>query len=70
MKKLYKLFVGEAIQEGMPANSRLLAVVPRETLKRKIISLVNQLSDGQDLYLVDGEDVSAYYRDGLDKIFS
>ena len=70
MKKFYKLFIGELIQEGMPSNATLEAVVTSDLLRRKVITLASRLTDGQDLYLVDGSEVSAYKRDGLDKIFS
>jgi hypothetical protein len=54
----------------MPENATLKAVVSRETLRIKILSFANNLQDGQDLYLVDGSEVSAYKRDNLDKIFA
>lgn len=69
MKKFYKLFIGESVQQGMPNNAKLESVVTSDLLRRKVITLASQLLDGQDLYLVDGSEVSAYKRDGLDKIF-
>lgn len=70
MKKFYKLFIGESIQEGMPENATLTSVVTQDLLKRKVITLASQLKDGQDLYLVDDSSISAYWRDGLYKVFA
>ena len=70
MKKFYKIFIGESIQEGMPENATLVSVVTQDLLKRKVITLASQLQDGQDLYLVDDSSISAYWRDGLYKVFA
>lgn len=70
MKKFYKLFIGESVKEGMPENATLESVVTQDLLKRKVITLASKLQDGQDLYIVDDYSISAYWRDGLYKVFA
>lgn len=61
----YKLFIGDYKKEGTPATWTLVRQdTNKDVIKRAISDLLPEMKQGWEMYIVHGEEVHAYFRDG------
>lgn len=66
---MYKLYIGDYMQEGTPATWTINSTVPRKHLKKHVNEVVPLLRPGMELYIVHRDEVHAYFRENLKKYF-
>ncbi len=64
----YKLYIGDYLDEGLPATWTINSSVPRKHLKKHVKEIVPLLKHGMELYIVHNGETHAYFRENLEKV--
>ena len=66
---MYKLFIGDYLDEGTPATWTLVCCNTRKSVINRVIKeLLPRLKMGMELYIVYNNEVHAYFRDKMRRV--
>lgn len=66
---MYKLYIGDYLNEGTPATWTIVCQTPKRYLARHINEIIPRMKPGWELYIVHNNQTKAYFRENLGRYF-
>lgn len=66
---MYKLYIGDYMNEGTPATWTISCTTPKKHLKKHVREIIPNLKHGMELYIVHDGEIHSYFREQLCKYF-